>query len=129
MQTIRVLVADDHAGFRSTLTSFLRLQPGVEVVGEVGDGYAVVEQATALDPDLILVDVRMPRVNGIDAAREIKRLHPDTHVVVMSAGGQEMYRTMALQNRADAFFEKSSLKSSLQSLLASFRHRPQPLAA
>lgn len=129
MDTIRVLVADDHTAFRSTLTSYLRRQPGVEVVGEVADGLAVLEQAAALSPDLVLVDVRMPGVNGIDAARKIKSVHPDTHVVVMSAGSQEMYQSLALQNRADAFMEKSSLKTTLQALLATFRLRPHPLAA
>lgn len=114
MKTIRVLVADDHAGFRSTLTSYLRLQPGVEVVGEVEDGYDVVDQAMALAPDLVLVDVRMPRKNGIDATREIKSLTPAARVFVMST--EESFRGIAMANRADGFIPKASLKQALRSL-------------
>lgn len=129
MDTIKVLVADDHTGFRTTLTSYLRIQPGVEVVGEVTNGQEAVAQALALDPDIVLVDVRMPQTNGIDAAREIKVRRPDACVVVMSAGGHDIYRSMALQNNADAFLDKSSMKASLQTLLSTFQRPLQPMAA
>ncbi len=111
MDTIRVLVADDHTAFRSTLTSYLRRQPGVEVVGEVADGASAVEQAQLLNPDLVVVDVRMPHMNGIDATREIKSKNPDVRVVVMSFGQSDVYRDLALKNLADAFVEKNSLRS------------------
>ncbi|HTP13265.1 MAG TPA: response regulator transcription factor, partial [Bacteroidota bacterium] len=84
MNKLKILLADDHEGFRSLLAAFLRNQPGVELVGEAVDGEDAVDQSNLLGPDLVLMDVRMPRRNGVDATRAIKATRPQTRVVIMS---------------------------------------------
>ena len=82
---IRVLVVDDHAAVRSSLAAFLDLEPTLEVVAEAEDGRQAVEFAARLKPDLILMDVRMPILDGIEATRQVKAARPRTLVVLISA--------------------------------------------
>ena len=72
MQSIRVLIVDDHAVVREGLRAFLELQDGIEVVGEAGDGEEALEQAERLAPDVILMDLVMPRLDGVGAMRELR---------------------------------------------------------
>lgn len=84
---VRVLIADDHPIFRDGLASLLETQPGVEVVGTAGDGLEAVAQATALVPDVVVMDLQMPQLNGIDATRRITETLPDVRVLVFTMGG------------------------------------------
>lgn len=84
MDQIRVLIADDHAFFREGLRGLLRFVPGVEVVGEAADGSAAVAQALALQPDVILMDLHMPALNGIDATRQIVAVSPHIGVLALT---------------------------------------------
>ncbi|HVW01207.1 MAG TPA: response regulator, partial [Planctomycetaceae bacterium] len=81
---IRVLLADDHDILRSSLASLLRSESDIEVVGEACDGVAALEMADALVPDVVLMDITMPRLNGIEATRRIVHDHPTTRVVALS---------------------------------------------
>jgi DNA-binding NarL/FixJ family response regulator len=116
MQPLKVIVADDHAGFRELLTGFLRSQ-GVEVVGVAKNGTEAVEQADQCSPDLVLMDISMPKLGGFEATRMIKRLHPKTKVVIISSHTGEVYRKAAMENSADGFIEKDSIKGALLSLI------------
>jgi DNA-binding NarL/FixJ family response regulator len=82
---IRVLVADDHAVVRQGLRTFLDLQGEVEVVGEAADGEEAVAEAERLRPDVVLMDLVMPRLDGIGAIRRIRELAPDTRVIVLTS--------------------------------------------
>ena len=73
-EPIRVLIVDDHAVVREGLRTFLQLQDGIEVVGEAADGEDAVREATRLEPDVILMDLVMPRMDGIEAMRELSRM-------------------------------------------------------
>jgi DNA-binding NarL/FixJ family response regulator len=81
---IRVLIADDHGVVREGLRAVLGSEPDMEVVGEAATGKEVVEQAAELEPDLILMDIQMPDVNGIEATRRILEANPDVGVVVLT---------------------------------------------
>jgi DNA-binding NarL/FixJ family response regulator len=84
MSTIRVLIADDHAFFRKGLRGLLRLVPEVEVVGEAASGVEAVAQTAALQPDIILMDVQMPDMNGVDATRQVLEMSPHIGVLMLT---------------------------------------------
>ena len=81
---IRVLVADDHAGFRHGLVALLASDPGVEVVGEAEDGHEAVEKSLKRSPDVVLMDLQMPGLNGIEATRRILQEDPGIGVLVLT---------------------------------------------
>jgi NarL family two-component system response regulator LiaR len=84
-EQIRVLVVDDHAVVREGLRAFLELQEGIEVVAEAGDGREAVETAARLRPDVILMDLVMPRLDGVGAMRELRESVPETRVIVLTS--------------------------------------------
>jgi DNA-binding NarL/FixJ family response regulator len=84
MDLIRVLIADDHAYFRKGLRALLRLIPEVEVMGEAVDGREAIEQATTLQPDLILMDLHMPLCNGLEATEQILRMSPHIGILMLT---------------------------------------------
>jgi two-component system response regulator NreC len=81
---LRVLLADDHTLVRRSLSSFLQAQDGFEVVGEAQDGCEAVDLAKMLQPDVIIMDISMPNLNGIDATRQILSSHSETKVIGLS---------------------------------------------
>jgi len=84
-EPIRVLVVDDHAVVREGLRSFLDLQEGIEVVGEADDGVAAVEAAEELKPDVVLMDLVMPRLDGVGAMRELRERVPGARVIALTS--------------------------------------------
>ena len=83
--TVRVLVVDDHPAFRKALTSALGMVDGFEVAGEAGGGVAACEEAEELEPDVVLMDLSMPDLSGIDAMKQIHEKKPDLPVVILTA--------------------------------------------
>lgn len=83
-ERVRVLIVDDHLFYRAGLKTMLQARPEIDVVGEAADGDAAVAQADATAPDVILMDVRMPGLNGIDATRRIAARHPRTAILVLT---------------------------------------------
>src|SRR3954451_1710891 len=83
--TVRVLVVDDHPAFRKALTSALNLVDGFEVAGEAGGGVAACEEAAQLQPDVVLMDLSMPDLSGIDAMKVIHEQKPELPVVILTA--------------------------------------------
>jgi NarL family two-component system response regulator LiaR len=105
---VRVLVADDHAVVREGLRTFLRLQAGIEVVGEAGDGAEAVAEAHRLGPDVVLMDLVMPGVDGIEAMRRIRDERPQTRVIVLTSFGDEDRLLPAVRAGAAGFLLKSA---------------------
>ncbi|MGZ4165494.1 MAG: response regulator [Solirubrobacteraceae bacterium] len=103
---IRVLIVDDHAVVREGLRTFLELQDGIEVVGEAADGEQAVAQATALAPDVILMDLVMPRLDGIEAMRELSRLQSPSRVIVLTSFLDDERLMPALQAGAAGYLLK-----------------------
>jgi NarL family two-component system response regulator LiaR len=105
---IRVLVADDHAVVREGLRTFLRLQKGIDVIGEAGDGEQAVAEARRLTPDVVLMDLVMPRLDGIEAMRRIRAERPATRVVVLTSFGEDEKLMPAMRAGAAGFLLKSA---------------------
>jgi DNA-binding NarL/FixJ family response regulator len=120
---LRIVLADDHEDFRRSLSSFLKLQDGVEVIGEAVDGDDALVQTERKQPDLVLMDLEMPKRDGFEATREIKRRWPKTRVVVLSVYSSEVYRRAAREYLADGFIDKNSMKDALLAVLMDERAR------
>ena len=97
----RVLIADDHPDLVKAITRVLTLD--YEVVGVVADGSAVLEAAQRLHPDVIVVDLNLPNVNGLDACRQITQVHPEMKVILFTAMDDPYLRQRALEVGAAAF--------------------------
>jgi DNA-binding NarL/FixJ family response regulator len=103
---IRVLVVDDHAVVREGLRTFLELQDGIEVVGEAADGEQAVAQATKLEPDVILMDLVMPRLDGIGAMRALRERSSSSRVIVLTSFLDDERLMPALQAGAAGYLLK-----------------------
>ena len=105
---IRVLVVDDHALHRDGIRQILAQHPGIEVAGEAGsaeEGLALINQ---LQPDVVLMDIRLPGMNGIDATRRVRRDHPATRVLVVTAYDDDEYVISALEAGASGHLSKAA---------------------
>jgi two-component system response regulator NreC len=113
MNKIRIVLADDHTVIRAGLRLLLERQPDLVVVGEAEDGRQTVELADAEKPDVIVMDIAMPNLNGIEAARQIIGKHPRTAVVILSMHSDESYVMRALKAGARAYLLKDSAEADL----------------
>jgi len=113
MIDIHILLAEDHAVMRTGLRLVLERQPDFRVVGEASDGREAVALAQQHKPDVILMDIGMPNLNGIDAARQITTALPQTSVVILSMHSDEAYVLRALKAGARGYLLKESAESDL----------------
>jgi DNA-binding NarL/FixJ family response regulator len=104
---IRVLVCDDVEAFRALMRYTLQEDPGIEVVGEAADGMAAIAAAERLQPDVVLLDLTMPVLDGIDAISTVLACAPDTRVVALSGWGADRMAERALAQGAVAYVEKT----------------------
>ncbi len=107
-QPIRVLVADDHAILRDGIRSLLERQPDIVVVGEASNGYEAVNQALALAPDVVLMDLAMPVMDGLEATRQLRKLRPEIKVLILTQHDNKEYIAPALQAGAVGYVLKRS---------------------
>ncbi|MBX9719513.1 MAG: response regulator transcription factor, partial [Microbacteriaceae bacterium] len=105
---IRVLVADDHAVVRADIVALLSAEPGIEVVGEAVDGEQVVELALALRPDLVVMDVRMPRLTGDAATARIRERADDVRVLVLTTYESDASILSAIEAGASGYLLKAA---------------------
>ncbi|MEK6278544.1 MAG: response regulator transcription factor [Actinomycetota bacterium] len=110
---MRVLIADDHGIVRSGLRLLLERQPGIEVVAEAADGAAAREIAIREKPDLAILDVRMPKLTGLQATREIKQQAPEVAVLILSMHDDERYLFEALKAGASGYVLKTQADTDL----------------
>ncbi|MFI8631891.1 response regulator [Microbacterium sp. NPDC077663] len=110
---IRVVIVDDQSLIRLGFRMVLEATDDIDVVGEAGDGEAGVEAVAALSPDVVLMDVRMPGMDGIEATRRIRRGHPDTRVLVLTTFDLDEYAFGALRAGAGGFLLKDAGREEL----------------
>ena len=113
MKPVRVLLADDHTIMRSGLRAVIERQPGWTVVGEAADGRQAVRLVEENAADIIVMDIAMPALNGIDAAQQIARSSPRTAVIMLSMHSDESYVLRALRAGARAYLLKDSAEADL----------------
>ncbi len=113
MKPIRILLADDHVVMRGGLRLLLEREADFEVVGEAADGRETVELARKLEPDVIVMDVAMPNLNGIEATRQVVSAHPEIAIVVLSMHSDESYVLRALKAGARGYLLKDSAEGDL----------------
>jgi DNA-binding NarL/FixJ family response regulator len=113
MARLRILLADDHTIVRQGLRKILEAQPEWTVVAEASDGRDTVRLAIELQPDVVILDIGMPRLNGIEATRQIVRRLPSVGVVILSMHSDETYILQALQAGARAYLLKDSADTDL----------------
>ena len=112
-QKIRVLVADDHNLVRAGIVSLLVNRDDIEVVGEAANGKEAVDQAKSLQPDVVLMDIAMPVMDGIKASHQVARVSPSTRVIVLTQYEQEEYIKRIMNSGVQGYILKSSLVDDL----------------
>jgi two-component system, NarL family, response regulator NreC len=117
MKKLRILLADDHIVVRTGLRALLERQPNLEVVGESENGRETVELAASLGPDVVVMDVAMPVLNGIEATKTIVTQRPATAVVILSMHADESYVMRALKAGARGYLLKDSAAADLISAI------------
>lgn len=113
MEMIRVLLVDDHALFREGLGMIISSQPDMQVVGEAGDGLEGIIKASALKPDLILMDIQMPGMDGIEATRQIKHEVPSATIVMLTVRDDEERLFEAIKSGAQGYLLKKMTSAEL----------------
>ena len=104
---VTVLVADDHPLLRRSLRNLLEEQPDFQVVAEASDGEEAVKLATELEPDIIIMDIGMPKLNGLEATRRIKASHPNVAILILTVYDDEKYALEVLRAGAAGYLTKS----------------------
>jgi len=113
MKKVRILLADDHTVMRAGLRALLERQPNLEVVGEAEDGRQTVELASLHVPDVVVMDIAMPNLNGVEATRRMVSKQPAISVVILSMYSDESYVMRALEAGARAYLLKDSAVTDL----------------
>lgn len=128
MEHLRVLLVDDHVLFRKGIASLLGSREEVEIVGEAGDGFEALEKARELMPDLILMDINMPRCDGLEATRLIKAEMPYVRIVMLTVSDQDDYLFEAIKAGAQGYLLKNLAPDELYELLSGVTRGEAPIS-
>lgn len=114
MKPLRILLADDHHLVRAGLRAMLTQSANLTVVGDAADGREALQMIEQLKPDIVLMDISMPHLNGLDAAARVAKKHPRTRVIILSMHADEEYVRRALASGASAYLLKNSSEGELE---------------
>jgi DNA-binding NarL/FixJ family response regulator len=115
----QIFIVEDHRLFREGLKAMLSLEPGYEIIGEAEDGLEAVRLIRKAKPDLVLLDLSMPRMNGFSVLREIKAAMPEVKILVLSIHESDQYVLQAFEARADGYAIKDSSREELREAIRS----------
>jgi two-component system response regulator NreC len=131
--SVTILLADDHQVVRQGLRALLEAEPDFQIIGEAGDGLETIRLVERLKPKVLILDLMMPGVNGLEVARQINQRFPDTYIVVLSMHSNEAYVLEALRNGAAGYVLKETgitdLVRAVREALAGRRYLSPPLSA
>jgi DNA-binding NarL/FixJ family response regulator len=116
--TVRVLVVDDYEPWREQICSMLQTQPELHVIAEIADGLEAVQKAQELKPDLILLDIGLPELNGIEAAKRIRQVAPDARIIFLTQNSDKDVVEAALNTGAHGYVLKADAGSELLPAMA-----------
>lgn len=128
MNPIRVLIVDDHAMVRQGIATFIELQDDIELVGEATNGREAIARVEELEPDVVLMDLVMPEMDGVTATREIKARHPDVKVLALTSFVNDAQITPALQAGAVGYLLKDISADELMKAIRAAQRGESPLA-
>ena len=113
MDKIKVLLVDDHAIMRDGIRALLSIHDDIEIAGEASEGKEAIEKTQQLSPDVIIMDIAMPGIDGLEATRRIKKLNPKTKILVLSQYDNKEYVTSAIKAGASGYLPKRALGTEL----------------
>jgi DNA-binding NarL/FixJ family response regulator len=117
MTPYRIVLADDHAMVRQLVRGIIHERGDLRVIGEAQDGIELLELLQEIIPDLIIVDISMPRLRGLEATKEIKKAHPEVKVLILTMHKSEEYLAMAMSYGADGYMLKEEIDFGLHSAI------------
>jgi two-component system response regulator NreC len=117
MSKIKVIIADDHALVREGIAAFLKFSEEIEVIAEASDGLEAIEKTNKLRPDIIIMDISMPKLGGLEAAIEIKKSQPDTKILILTQYEDEQYISRFLKIGVSGYLLKKAVGSDLISAI------------
>jgi DNA-binding NarL/FixJ family response regulator len=123
---VTILIVDDNSQLRALIRGIAAQAPDLHVVGEAEDGAEAIRLTHELQPDIVLLDLVMPRVNGLEALRRIKVERPDTKVIIVTVHSEDAYRRAAEDGGADAFLLKKTLLTVLLPTIQRMRRSMSP---
>lgn len=121
MEPYRVILADDHVLLRQGLKRILESLPGLRVVGEVGDGLELLKLVNVQEADMVILDISMPNLRGIEAAAEIRKAHPGTKILILTMHKDNEFLREAISAGADGYLLKENADTELFSAIAKIR--------
>ncbi len=113
MEKLRIMLAEDHLTVREGIKLLINSQPDMQVIGEVGDGIAAVREAQKLTPDIVVMDVSMPKLNGLKATRKLKTASPDVKILTLTRYTDDAYLQQLIQSGASGYVLKQSAPTEL----------------
>jgi DNA-binding NarL/FixJ family response regulator len=128
MDELRILLVDDHSLFRKGIAALLATRPNFKVVGEASDGVEALEKARELVPDAILMDLAMPRCDGLEATRLIKQELPHVHIIMLTVSDDDHNLFAAIKNGADGYLLKTLEPLELYEMLNKLRNNEAPIS-
>jgi DNA-binding NarL/FixJ family response regulator len=108
--TVKIILVDDHEIVRNGIKTLLESEPDLQVLGEAHDGIEALERIGSLQPDLLIMDIHMPRMNGIEATAKVKREHPKVKILILSMHDENEYIIRSVEAGADGYLLKDSSK-------------------